>query len=174
MTDTSVTTTERPRQPAKQADDDKPSRPLRVTGKLRTACDYLVHEGLHFDEAARKANLSVRAMRYALSRAHVVAYLRQQRDVLRESMCGANLWALADVRDQRDNHNARVAAVKQLEQMGETNSRAGSGVSQTPGFTIVLVSQGNITGSLTAPERDVTPKPLITQGTDILTESVDR
>lgn len=175
MTDTSVAMNVRPSAPANPGDDDKPSKPLRVTGKLRAACDYLVHEGLHFDEAARKANLSVRAMRYALGRSHVVAYLRQQREILREAMCGANILALADVRDQRENHNARVAAVKVMEQMGETtNTRAGSGASQVPGFTIVLNVQGNITGSLTEQQRGDAAKPLILHAADTLTESVDR
>lgn len=133
------------------------SKHLKVTGKLRTACDHLVYEGLAYDEAARKADLTVRAMRYALTRPHVIRYLREQREVLRASMCGANLLALADVRDQRDNQNARVAAVNALERMDEVAARPSS-VGSTPGLTIQI-----ITPQLSTPDQhlvvDASPTP---------------
>lgn len=183
MTDTSVTTTERRfscadiskptyKPPAKP--DDGRSKPLKVTGKLRDAITNMVWRGLKRDQAAIDAGLTPNALYAALRKQHVKAHYLSELEVLRSSERARNIHRLVDIRDAGDNMPA-VQAIKLLEQLDEsTNSRAGSGTSQVPGFTIVLVSQGNITGSLTAPERDVTPKPLITQGTDILTESVDR
>lgn len=167
MTDTSVATAERP---AKTT-----ARPaLRVTGKLRDACDYLVHEGLSLYDAARKAEISTFSMREGLKRPHVLAYVRQQREILRTSMCGANILALANVRDQTDNQNARVSAVKALEQIGDDNSSIRSSTSTSmPGVTI-HIHAAPAQASLNAHERDVTPKSLITLDGDILDENVDR
>lgn len=141
--------------------DDKPSRPRRVTGRLRTACDLMVYEGMSMYDAARKAGISAFSMREALKKAHVIGYLREHREILRVSMCGANLLALAEVRDQQDNQNARVAAVNSLERMGEANSAGRSGLSQTPGFVIVLQQVVTDSASLTAHERQIEAKPLI-------------
>lgn len=171
MTDTSQAVDVRNYPPAK---NDKPKR-LQIRRKLQVACDRLVYDGLPFDQAARSVGFSVQAMRKALGRPHVIAYLREQREILRASMCGANILALADVRDQVENQNARVAAVKVMEQIGETeNNRYGSGRSAAvtmPGLVIQIIQQP---ASLTGQQREIEANPLIALKADTLTESVDR
>lgn len=63
------------------------SRPKRVSGALRTACDLMIFgDGkgapLEWDEAAQQAGLTTRTMRLAMARPWVRAYLRVQREIL--------------------------------------------------------------------------------------------
>jgi hypothetical protein len=147
--------------------DRKPSKPLRVTGKLRQACMFLVHEGLPWKEAAIKADFTPAAMLYALQRPHVVAFVRQQRDVLRASMCGANILALVEVRDQKLNQMARVNAVLALERMDDQQVAAGQHRA-APGLTIVIETHGPATEL-----RHSEAKPLITLERTLPTQGSD-
>jgi hypothetical protein len=81
-------------------------------------------------KAAVKAGLTVRAMRKALQKPHVVKHLKQRRDVFRNSVCAANIHRLAKIRDAADNMPA-VNAIKELERLGEDN-RIGSGAWNDP------------------------------------------
>jgi len=137
MTDITISNAQQPTTQQRAAIDR--SRPMRVTGKLKVACNLLAYEGLPFNEAAQQAGLSVHAMRLALQRPHVIAYLKAQREVLRASMSGRNILTLAAVRDQTDNQMARVNAVKALEQIGDEPS-ARSGASSMPGLVIQIVN----------------------------------
>src|SRR5258708_28610283 len=71
-----------------------------VSGKLKTALDDMTWNGTAWEHAARKANLTVRAMRMALKRPHVLRYLRAERGVLLASISPENLHALTKLRDQ--------------------------------------------------------------------------
>jgi hypothetical protein len=82
--------------------------PNGVSGRLKTALDDMIENGTPWDEAAPKANLTVRAMRLALKRPVVLKYLRQERHVLLARMSPQNLHALAKLRDQDDNKAAAV------------------------------------------------------------------
>lgn len=111
------------------------SPPMRVDGKLRKACMALVHDGLGWKEAAERAGFRPSSMLSALERPHVKAFIKQQRDVLRSSMCGRNILVLAEVRDQTDNQMARVQAVKALEQLEDQQVARGPAAAM-PGLTI--------------------------------------
>jgi hypothetical protein len=89
--------------------------PNGVSGRLKHALDLMTWQGLAWDEAALKANLTVRAMRLALKRPHVLKYLRVERGVLLASASGQNLHALARLRDQDENRAAAVQAARTLE-----------------------------------------------------------
>jgi hypothetical protein len=86
-----------------------------VSGKLKHALDLMTWQGLPWDEAALKANLTVRAMRLALKRPQVLKYLRAERGVLLASASPQNLHALAKLRDQDENKAAAVQAARTLE-----------------------------------------------------------
>jgi hypothetical protein len=89
-------------------DPDKPSTELTtqqraaigktvkggVSGRLKAALDDMVWNGTAWDEAARKANLTVRAMRLAMGRPAVLAYLRRERGVRLVSASTKNLSRL--------------------------------------------------------------------------------
>src|SRR5260370_2351705 len=86
-----------------------------VSGRLKTALDDMTWNGTAWEDAARKANLTVRAMRLALKRPHVLKYLRAERGVLLATASGQNLKALATLRDQTENRAAAVQAARTLE-----------------------------------------------------------
>lgn len=98
----------------------------------------MVFEGLPFDEAARKQDFTVRAMRYALERPHVIRYLREQKQVFRASASSQNISRLVAIRDQGSNAMAQLGAIKLLEQVDEQEERKGA--VRTPGVTIVIAT----------------------------------
>src|SRR3982074_3583901 len=107
-------------------DDDKPTQELTtqqraavgktvpngVSGRLKAALDDMTWNGTPWEDAARKANLTVRAMRLAMKRPHVLKYLRAERGVLLASASGQNLHALAKLRDQDENRSAAVTEAR--------------------------------------------------------------
>jgi hypothetical protein len=88
-----------------------------VSGRLKAALDDMIENGTPWDQAAPKADLTVRAMRLALKRPVVLKYLRQERHVLLARMSPQNLHALAKLRDQEENKAAAVTAARSLEAM---------------------------------------------------------
>jgi hypothetical protein len=89
--------------------------PNGVSGRLKAALDDMTWNGTPWEEAAKKANLTVRAMRLAMKRPHVLKYLRAERGVLLASASGQNLHALTRLRDQDENRAAAVQAARALE-----------------------------------------------------------
>ena len=128
----------------------------RVSGKLREAC-MLMAEGMSYAEAAKAVGMTTRGMRMALERAPVIAFLRAQRLVLRASMSGQNLAALARVRDQQSNPMATVRAVQAIETLDSDQGPLGSH-QPVPGLTIVIQAAPP-SGPRPAPVLDVTPTP---------------
>jgi len=97
----------------------RPKR-MQMSGKLRAALDAMVWDALEWNEAARMFNFSVQAMRKALTRRHVLVYLRKEREVFRASIAPRNIHRLKQIRDAADNMPA-VQAIKVLEQIGEVD-----------------------------------------------------
>jgi hypothetical protein len=129
----------------------KPDRRKPLSNQLKAALDSMVEEGLMWDEAAVKQGMHVRSMRLALKRPHVIAYLRNARQVFLASVGAGNLRRLAQLRDQDDNRNAAVAAARTIEGIitetgGSPNSigtgRAGYVIDLTePGLQIVITER---------------------------------
>lgn len=157
MSETAITITDQRQQlTTQQRASVGRSKAMRVTGKLKVACDLLAYEGMPFNEAAQQAGLSVAAMRSALQRPHVIAYLKAQREVLRASMSGRNILTLAEVRDQTGNQMARVNAVKALEQISD-EPMAAPGRAASAGVVIVIQTAAPAIANPT----NAQPKPLI-------------
>lgn len=102
----------------------KDPKPKEVSGKLKVALDLMVFgddEGnpYEWNEAAVKANLTVRAMRLALERPHVLRYLNEQKQVFRKSVSAANILHARRIRNQSGNAMASISAIKLLEQLDE-------------------------------------------------------
>lgn len=133
--------------------------PGKVTGKLRRALDLMVWQGKPRDEAAAEAGMSVHGLREALRRPHVRQALHAELEVLRTSERPRNIHALAEIRDQSGNQNARVAAVRTLEQMAEDGAR------ERPAAPFSGLVVQVITNSLMAHERQISDKPLISHDT---------
>jgi hypothetical protein len=117
------------------------SKRARLSNKLKSALDDMVWNGAPFDEAARAASYSVQSMRKALNRRHVLRYLREQKQVMRESVSAGNILTLREIRDRGSNDMARVKSVQVLEAMGDVeHTRLGSGEPSQPGLTIQIIT----------------------------------
>ena len=119
------------------------SAPHQVTGKLKTACDFMIYgneagEPLEYDEAAMAAGLTVRAMRMALEKPHVRAYLRQQRAILIASFHSTNPLHIARMRDQSTNQMVRLQAARAIEDMGGEAAATDGRRPMSPGVTIII------------------------------------
>lgn len=110
------------------------SKPGKVTGKLKVAVDAMVWEGLDYQKAATKAELTTRAVRLALERPHVKAYYNSQLDVLLTAESARNIHRLVTIRDKADNMPA-VQAIDRLQKRDETAATR-TGLAQFPGFVI--------------------------------------
>lgn len=129
----------RNRRPDTSLPSQRTPKRVDIRGKLRASLEAMVWEGLAYDAAARKAGLTVRAMRMALERPHVLAWLRAERVVLRASLASNNVHRLAEIRDAANNMPA-VQAIRALEGMDEaeqTTSR--SLVNTAPGVVIRII-----------------------------------
>ncbi len=116
----------------------------------------MVWENKADNEAAVKTGMTITAIRLALNRPHVRAYVREQREVLRTREFGRNIHTLIDVRDQKSNQMARVNAVKALEQIGD-DEPTGAARNRAPGVVIVISSDATHMPHM----REIEDKPLI-------------
>jgi hypothetical protein len=132
----------------------------RIGGRLKQALDLMVwgdgeRRYLPDNEAAAIARLNVISIRNALHKPHVLAYYRQQREVLRSRESPANIHRLCEIRDAANNLPA-VNAIRALEALGEDGGRVHNDVS--PGICIRIVHQQ-------APQPiDITPPKMIDAG----------
>jgi hypothetical protein len=100
----------------------------------------MVDEGKRIDLAAQEVGMTTSAVRKAFERPHVLEYVRKRRQMLLASVNARNIQRLAEIRDAADNMPA-VNSVLALERMaGDASSTGGTGVSHSPGVTIVINS----------------------------------
>jgi hypothetical protein len=90
----------------------------RITPRVKRAIDAIVHDAKSWNEAAAETGLSMRTMRLAFERPHVMAYYRQQCQVLRASTAAHSIHRLREIGDAADNMPA-VQALRTLEQLGD-------------------------------------------------------
>ena len=115
------------------------TRVNRIQGKLKATLDVMVWDALELVDACRQTGFSPAAMRNALQRPHVLAYLRNERQVLRASLSPRNLHRLAEIRDAADNMPA-VQAIRLLEELGDEQLQRNTGTSHSPGVTIRVIN----------------------------------
>lgn len=131
-----MSNTDLPTIPAATADK---SRPKQVTGRLKAAIDLMTWQGKPYDEAAKAAGLTTRALRMALEKDHVLRYMRSQRRALLASEGPRTIIRLTELRENSTNMNAGVAACRTIMSIAAADEhRAGPGHGATqPGFVIV-------------------------------------
>ena len=115
------------------------TRVNRIQGKLKATLDVMVWDALELVDACRQTGFSPAAMRNALQRPHVLAYLRNERQVLRASLSPRNLHRLAEIRDAADNMPA-VQAIRLLEELGDEQLQRNTGTTHQPGVTIRVIN----------------------------------
>jgi hypothetical protein len=113
----------------------------RIGGRLKQALDLMVwgdgeRRYLPDNEAAAIAGLNVLSIRNALQKPHVLAYYREQREVLRARESPANIHRLCEIRDA-DNNMPAVNAIKALEMIGDEQTNRPN--TPTPGISIRIV-----------------------------------
>jgi hypothetical protein len=114
----------------------------RIGGRLKQALDLMVwgdgeRRYLPDNEAAAIAGLNVISIRNALTKPHVLAYYREQREVLRARESPANIHRLCEIRDAANNLPA-VNAIRALEQLGDEQPTKPNAPS--PGVSIRIVN----------------------------------
>jgi hypothetical protein len=121
------------------------SRKGAVTGKLKTALELMVWEGLKRDAAAEKAGLASSSLRFALRKPHVLAFYRAECDALRNSLKARNLHRLDTIADDSKNDMARVASIKALEQISDIaeEKQGNPGAGHLPGLQIIIVQRAD-------------------------------
>jgi hypothetical protein len=115
---------------------------------VRKLVQAIVWEGMQLYEAAQAAQMHIAAARKALGRPHVLQYLRSEREVLRASLSGSNILTLDEIKRTSRNDNARVNAVKALEQLGDEQQGRNSSTFRAPGMAIVVIQQASVTPHL--------------------------
>lgn len=130
------------------------SSPGKIQGRMKRALIGMVWENLTDNEAAVKFDLHVNSIRSALKTPHGLAFVRAEREVLHTRELSRNSHALIDVRDKSSNGNARVAAVRALEQLIEEEKHA-PGRARTPGIVIMITDAVGERGGTTP-----TPSPV--------------
>jgi hypothetical protein len=126
------------------------SRRGAVTGKLRTALDLMVWQGLKRDEAAQEAGLADCSLRAALRKPHVLAHYNAELAVLRTSLRARNLHRLDTIADVSRNDMARVGAIKAMENIADqADERSPRGAAILPGLQIVIVNRDPSTPAIT-------------------------
>jgi hypothetical protein len=108
-----------------------------ISLRLRIALDSMVEQGLELDAAARKAKMTTRAVRLALSRPHVLRYLRRARADFISAIRATNPRRLRELRDQETNPAAAVRAAIALEQLDGGDQTPPPG-GRLPGITIII------------------------------------
>lgn len=86
-----------------------PPKP-RITRKVKAAIDLMVFSGQNRDTAADSAGLHRDSMRKALKRPDVLAYLREQQQVLRTSEAARSIKRVADLADTSKSDAVKLDA----------------------------------------------------------------
>jgi hypothetical protein len=136
-------------QPPPLPTPERPRRTQRVGKKLFHAIELIVFEGKELGEAAAAAGLTTYTLRQAFARPHVLAHLRERREVLRAAASGKNILRLCEIRDAENNMPA-VNAIKVLEGLDEEQPWRTANAADARGVTIRIIS-------ITQPE----PKPVL-------------
>lgn len=127
------------------------SSPGKIQGRMKRALIAMVWENMTDNQAAVEFDLHVTSIRSALKTPQGLAFVRGEREVLLTRELARNSHALIDVRDKSGNGNARVAAVRALEQLVEDEKRAPSHA-RTPGIVIMITDAvGALVGTTPAP-----------------------
>lgn len=131
------------------------SKPRQVTGKLAIACKAIVWEGQDLEVAAKAAGLTTRNLRLALERRHVIAFLKEQREVFRSYISAQNIHHAKDLRNKAGNAMAKLGAMKYIDNVADEPSSASA--NRMPGLVVNIISDGSHTAHI----REIEAKPLI-------------
>jgi hypothetical protein len=120
-------------------------RPQPIPARVKDALRLMVYgrlndpdcQALDFIAAAKECGIAPDQMRRYLDRPNVRALLMQERKAFRLAICASNESALLDIRNNAANSMARIASIRALEQLTESETRhpVAEGV---PAFQIII------------------------------------
>jgi hypothetical protein len=111
-----------------------------VAPGIKAAIDALLHmERYDLVEAAKAGGVTVTRLRSDLSRPHVRAFMRQQRQAQLEQICLRNPAALAKIRDSSPNANASVNSCRVLESMLEASTAETSRPARREAGLVIII-----------------------------------
>jgi hypothetical protein len=139
---------------------DGSAKRLQVRGRLKKALSLMIwgdgeRRYLSDNEAAVRTGMNVKSIRQALQLAHVQAYYRQQRDVLRERESAASIHRLCEIRDAADNMPA-VQSARTL--LGDNLDQPRSFNTESPHLTIRIVNQPIARAAPTIEHKPIEPE----------------
>lgn len=125
----------------------KQKKEIKLTPRIKKAIELMVYEGWKRPEAAELVDLSDHAVRAALTKPHVLAYLNQCQDVLRTSLRPRALHTMGELLDAKTD-TIKFKAAEYLDGMNrgghtmgaqQINVNVQNNVSvETPGYVIKL------------------------------------
>lgn len=130
----------------------KAPKQVRITGRIKRVIDLMVHEGQRRAEAAKTVGITDEAVRQALLKPQVLAYLNHQKGVLRTSAMARTVAVVEGLLDA-DSESVRLDAVKYLEPPVSKSEITHTHQGHIQGLTIVFTSPSDA-----APMIDVTPQ----------------
>ena len=121
-------------------------RVQKIQGKLYAALQFMIWgdesgKPLDWDAAADRAGLKRRAMRLALAKSHVRAFIAAEKKICRETIGAANILVAKNLRDESENGLVRLRALQYLDGTPNDQAAAASGRVVQPGITIVINHQ---------------------------------
>jgi hypothetical protein len=129
----------------------KEAKQLRISGKVRTAIEAMVWQGLKRSDAAEVAGLKDNSLYVAFMKPDVKAYYAQQCEVLRTSGRARRIHRLEAMLEQSDNKAAVINAALALESIGTDQATANAAQSARPGVVVQILMQAPVDARLTQP-----------------------
>jgi hypothetical protein len=124
----------------------KEKKEIVLTPKNKAAVELMVFDGLKRSEAAELVGLTDHALRTALTKPHVLAYLNEQMEVLRTSGRPRALHTMIELLESK-NDSTKFKAAEYLDGMNRSSHQVGATqinlqvnntVKVTPGYVIDL------------------------------------
>jgi hypothetical protein len=137
--------------PVRASGSHEMKRPRPLPRAVRDACLIMIYgkpddpdaTPLDFTAAARLVGIRPNIMRKWLHKPAVISLIRAERRAFRNALCCANEAALAGIRDHAVNAMAKVAAIRQLEELEQTTAHRSSDADSVPHVTIRIVNAVN-------------------------------
>jgi len=142
-----------PPKPPSQVDLGIRSAKLKVTGRLKTAIEAMVWQGLKRDDAAAAAGLTINGLYSALRKPHVRQAYLAECEVLRVSGRARRIHRLEEIAEASSNLNASVQAIRTLDYEPLDGTGRSASAASAPGVTIHI----HAAGPASQPIVDVTP-----------------
>lgn len=130
----------------------KEPKQVRITGRIKRVIDLMVHEGQRRAEAAKTVGITDEAVRQALLKPQVLAYLNHQKGVLRTSAMARTIHVVDGLLDA-ESEAVRLNAVQYLEPPISKSEITHTHQGHIQGLTIVFAAPSDA-----APMIDVTPQ----------------